>query len=383
MLALATALFALWAAPALAQSGSDDVSEEVIVYDDSFARWDDTRWLVQAEFLFPIGVTLAKNRNEGFLTYALQVRSVVHCNKEHQLSKKKVEVGCTIEDVGMLATSMRRWKTPRQQAIVQSTLDEIDAKLTDMKIQIQTDVKGGITNVDLDGLSTRNERERVVMETLRQIVSRLVAGFHLRIPNQAQRSGEWVEYSSALMSLPALSASRGSSTLKHVVSRHGEHQIVQTVGKGSSTIFLPINFVDVPWADPAGKMADAQAGQESGGREASLGDDLTEQDDGLRDMQITVTQESNIDATWDMHARGVAVFDRETGVMSERVWVVHGVPTASAGQGTQLPPYRNAGRLVLLGKTERADVGPTKQVAPPGWTVNGLDPWISIESLPE
>ena len=73
----------------LAWSGPAEEAEEVIVYGDDFARWDDTRWLVQAEFVFPMGLTLSKNQNEGFLTFALQLRGILACQKDHSAGQEE------------------------------------------------------------------------------------------------------------------------------------------------------------------------------------------------------------------------------------------------------------------------------------------------------
>lgn len=367
-----------WVVAAWAGPRAEAVAEEIVVYGDDFARWDGTRWLVQTEMVIPMGLVLARDTNEGFLTFALQIRGVIACDKEHRLGKRRYEVGCEIEDVGILATSMRRWRRLRDRQRVQDVLDEIDAKLTGLRIQMQTDFRGGVTNIDLEGLNTRTQRERTVQESLRQVVSRMMSGFHLRIPNHAADTGEWVEYTSNLMQIPSLTASRGSVMLKHVVSRRGDTQIVQTVGKGSSAINLPIAFVDQPsnHVDVAAAM-DAQSGGGGVGTpvEAISGPDEI--------AGPAWTQESDAEATWEMRAVGVALFDRSTGIMTERVWLVNGLPTASAGQGTQLPPFRNAGRLTMLGSADRPDVGPTRQVAPPGRVIDGLPGWISIETFPE
>ena len=338
-----------------------EVAEEVIVYADDFARWDGTRWHVQTEVVIPMGITLARDANEGFQSYAMQIRSVLACDKEHRLSKRKWEIGCQIEDIGLLVTSLRQWRRDRDRARVQSVIDEIDAKLTGLRIQLQVDDHGGVTNIDLEGLETRTQRERTVEESLRQVVSRMVAGFHLRIPDHAQRSGGWVEYSSNLMQIPSITGSRGSVMVQHTVTRQEGLQIVQTVGKGGTTIDLPIIDHDYVWqSGPNGEDA---------GSPQILG--------------LVRTEGSSVEATWAMQAVGVAVFERETGIMSERVWLVTGLPTASAGQGTQLPPYRNAGRLTQLGEADRPAVGPTRQVAPPGRPIDGLPGWVSIETFPE
>ncbi len=333
------------------------VSEEITVYGDDFARWDGTRWLVQVELIFPLGLTLARDANRSFDTYAMQLRGVLACDKEHPLSKRKWEVGCTIEDLGLRVTSMRRWRRARDRQMVQEVLDEIDAKLTGAKVQIQTDRLGGVTNVDLEGLEASNQRAREGIESLRQLVARVTAGFHLRIPEHAQRKGEWVEYRSDLMSLPSINGSRGSAYLKHVVTPYEGNQLVQTVGKGTAiaSLFKSYLSYDEPPIDGS--------------------------DDGLGRSDVRLERGEAIDVSFALGARGVAIFDPSTGIMTERVWIVTGQATASAAESGPLPPFRNAGRLTLLGQADRPDVGPSMQVSPPGRTLAGLDPWVSIEVL--
>ncbi|MBX2799543.1 MAG: hypothetical protein KTR31_17840 [Myxococcales bacterium] len=349
----------------------DDPAEEIIVYADDFARWDDTRWLVQNELVLPMGVTLARDQNEAFRTYAMQIRAILVCSKEHKLSKKKWEVECEIEDVGLLATSMRRFRRQRDREVVQRVLDEIDSKITGMRIQMQTDFKGGITNVDLEGIDTRNVRERSIQETLRQVVSRMTAGFHLRIPDHAQREGQWVEYRSALMQMPSLTASRGSTTMVHLVTPRTGMQIVQTVGEGTTTVFLPQTRPDFLEASTA--TTDAARSSDP--------DDQIERVEGTSNIGLTQQTESEVEAIYSMKATGVAIFERANGIMAERVWVVHGTPTASSTLGVQTGPFRNAGRITMLGENDRPTVGQTAQVAPPGRGIEGLVPWVSIETL--
>ena len=80
-----------------------------------------------------------------------------------------------------------------------------------------------------------------------------------------------------------------------------------------------------------------------------------------------------------MSATGVALFERATGIMTERVWACHGVPTASGGviSGS---PFRNVGRITMLGDADKPDVGPSVQVALPGYAGEGLEPWVNLEA---
>ncbi|MEQ1572147.1 MAG: hypothetical protein ABMA64_41350, partial [Myxococcota bacterium] len=56
--------------------------------------------------------------------------------------------------------------------------------------------------------------------------------------------------------------------------------------------------------------------------------------------------------------------------------------TASSGGGVRTPPFRNAGRIQILGTQDRPNVGTTGQVSWPGAAMDGLQPWTSIETMP-
>ena len=92
--------WSLLAAPVLAQ---DDVAEEIVVWGDLFARWDDTRWLVKTEVGMPFELVFAADMNKELQVREFQVAAVLHCSKDWKLSGKKYEVGCALEDVAVQA----------------------------------------------------------------------------------------------------------------------------------------------------------------------------------------------------------------------------------------------------------------------------------------
>jgi hypothetical protein len=375
-------VLAWWIAVAFA-ADKKDVAEEIIVYGDNFARWDDTRWLVQTELMLPLGVTFGSEQNQAFFSHAFQIRAVIACDKDAKLSKKRWEVSCEIEDIGLLVTTFRQWRRERDRELVQRVVDEIDAKLTGLDIQMQVDEAGGVTNFDLEGLVADNSRERTIQEGLRQVVSRMMAGFHLRIPDHAQRSGQWVEYHSELMDIPSLTSSRGSSTMVHLVTPYQDGlQIVQTVGEGSASINLPSYSKEIFSSSLTSEAVEMDSGKPSGLGGLEQGGAEAPEMNPIPQNSGPGT-ESDIEATYAMESSGVAVFRKSDGIMSERVWVVTGRPTAGAGGGTMSAPFVNKGRIQLLGQNDRPDVGPSKQVSWPGRAMTGLDPWISIETMPE
>ncbi len=248
-----------------------------------------------------------------------------------------------------------------------------------------------MNNVDLEGLVADNLRQRTVNENLRQLLLRVVAGFHMKIPDHAQRKGQWYEYHSNLMNLPSLTSSRGSTTMAHTVSRHVsdgyEYQLVQTLGQGVVSVNLP------NWNANALTQSSGGPGPVSSSKMTSVGDAMGGGGGGpaAPDMNAppaffqgdVAGRESEIEATYKLDSTGVAVFERDTGIMTERVWVTRGQPTASSAGGTLNNMFRNVGTLRMIGEKEAPDVGPTGQI---GWPfmppMEGLFTWTDLDVAP-
>ncbi len=380
-------LFSLWTG----LGGAAHAAEltEVIVYDDLFARWRDTRWLVEAELMTPLGTWLAADANRGFTSYAFQVHAVIHCNEEGAMSKRKIEVRCGIEDASIQATTFRHSGTEAAREVAQEILDGIDGKLTGAEVQLQVDRKGGVPNVDIEGLTPSNQRERAALEGLRQVVAQLAGGFHLKIPDSAQRAGQYLEHNSTLMTVPSLSGTRGSSTLVHTVSPYNDYNLVQTLGEGIAVASVPVppaanlRTPAEPKATPQGRqtLAEQQAALTltvpGGGRVAPpMGPPPNELSQPLPNAPNAEPNEG-VEISYKLEASGVALFERASGVLAERVWTVDGLPTAgSAGGSVQSMPYRNVGRLRLLDADENPDLGSSRQVAGAGHS--DLEAWVSM-----
>ena len=381
----------LFGATAAAQDG--EVFEEVTVYGDLFARWDNTRWFITTEVALPYALTLHREENLGFRTKMFQIRSVLACSKEWRLNRRHYEVDCEIEDIGLRATSWDRWRgfqyqrkqsaykgmdleahleeheveippalgretveyadlkalrnpmpyyAPKLRDLgvidvvcevtldinpagkvtqayvtgcpgpfqeqtkerlenwkfrapeekqrtsltipfavkVQKILTEADEKLTGAKLQIQVSDDGQVQNVDLEGLEARDQRAARINETLRILLSRMMAGFDMKLRKWNNLSeGQWVEYNAELMAMPTpdFVASRGASLLIHQLNKYRGELVVQSVGRGT----------------------------------ISYGDGSSE----------------NFFST---RFNGVSIYDPEEGYMTERIWSLFGTPTASS-----------------------------------------------------
>ena len=298
----------------------DDVDYSIMVYEDLFARWDGTRWFVATEVTMPWEIALQAQRNYVFYTTQYQVRTILACEKDWRRTRRRFEVDCTIEDFGIQAVA----RDSDDPARVQQILDEIDAALSGAYMQLSVRDDGRVVGIDLEGPSKRNSREDNIHETLRLIMSRVIVGYDMRLRKFTDLSeGVWVEYNSALMTIPTLDASgRGTSTLIHKLEMMDGHATVESRGRG-----LVATGVE-------------------GGNNAQSGQNFFETD-----------------------YSGVAVYDRSQGFMTERVWALSGAPTASSSVASfnRGNPYNHIGRLKILDEgTEVPEIGPTRQVARPG-----------------
>jgi hypothetical protein len=299
----AWAAFLLALLPGGVAAADEEAAEEIVVWGDLFARWDDTRWFVSTEMALPYYMTLRRDENVEFQTDQVVLRTVIACSKEWKLNKRRYEVGCKLEDFAMRASIAEDVVTEKDVERAQQVLDEIDAKLTDAKLTLQVADDGRVMNIGLDGVpKDDSQRQSGIQETLRQVLSRVVVGFNLKMQKYNQlHEGKWVEYNSTVMDI--MPGASGSNMLVHYLNRYRGHVLVQSIGKGTASV-----------ENGAGTMNH-----------------------------------------WETNFIGVSTFDDQEGFMTERVWALDGSSTASAifDQGM----FFNAGKITMLGSSDRPDLG--------------------------
>ena len=335
-------LLASTLAPAADEETSEvaDAAEEIVVWGDLFARWDDTRWMVTTEIGIPYPLTLTRDENAEFRTTELQLRTVIGCSKEWKLGGHRYEVDCEIEDFALQASIAEERVNEADIARATSVLEEIDAKLSGAKLQLQVADDGRVTNLSLEGVPKNNRRQSEMHETLRQILSRVVVGFNLKLRKFNQlNEGKWHEYNSTLMSMPMppeVGGGQGSSLVVHYLNPFQGQIVVQSIGKG---------MVQVP---PLREGSSTQAG-----------------DAGSAPMNF------------EIELIGVSIFDKDEGYMLERVWSINGKTTASTMFNSA--NYINNGRIFVLGTNDKPDCGPTRVVNGRRQAFPDLPKWQPME----
>lgn len=351
-----------------------DWSEIVLVWPDKFARWRDTRWWVGMELLYPIGLVLAAEENASFRTVALQAKAVIACDQEYTMGRKRLEVGCEIEDIAVRATSVNRFATERGRKIVQRVLDDIDDSLTGAKITLQVNDRGAITNIGLDGLEDQNARERLRAETLRQVLARLIVPFHMKLPKSGVREGQWVEYDSDLMTMPASDASQGSSMIAHYMNFYQGHLLVQDIGAGQTMIRRPpaADWRDEAFDDGTPSIDAPQGTPDIGVGAIGADSSVSAANPSFRPPGSVF----EVPLGYRLDMNGVSIYNVDNGVMEERVWSMVGRPYAQNPGNLKL---WYTGRIQLLGADDKPDLGPSEQVGYPEAPIPGLPPWTPVD----
>ncbi|MCB9664278.1 MAG: hypothetical protein H6732_09205 [Alphaproteobacteria bacterium] len=314
--------------------------EEVVVYDDPYARWDHTRWHVRTQLGLPTPYLLYDYSSHEMEPVAIDLDFVMSCVKTWRRNKTRQEVDCTIDDLAVRAAPWRL-KEPYGEEI----LAYLDQRMTGSRLQLLVADDGRVMGVDLEGFTEDNDRQKAIFQQARMLLDRALAGFHLRLPpRSAIRLGQWVEYNPTLFAIPyvppqsarsmqearapAIYNTLGGSRVIHQLDPYKGHQVVQSVGEGT----------------------------------ISLGGD--EDNENFFHVKL----------------EGVSLYDPKTGVMFERVYAVHGKATAGStmAYGRADPRYFHVGSLRLLEEDEQVDVGATGMVARPAQTATSLPPWSPL-----
>lgn len=310
--------------------------EEVIVIADRFARWDHTRWYAEMQIGFPLPYPMYAEQNWETRLVALQVRSVLSCEKTWRRGNRSFEVICDIEDISLRGVSYEDGSTHATDV-----LQDIDRKLTDTSLQLYVSDNGRVDNLDLAGFPGNNDREKAIRESTRQIMRRLMASFHMRLPRtSAMTEGQWMEYESPIFLLPTP---------------------VFWSPTGSNT--------DGPSVIPGGGSSGTSTGITSMGGGYLLHQldkyrgKLVVQSKGVATVSDGQDDQPNY---YSVNFDGVSIYDPDSGIMTERVYALQGQTTASSATANGFAGglYFHAGRIQMLNPTDKVPVGFTGQVVP-------------------
>lgn len=279
-------------------------------------RWDDEverTWFVDNQVLMPSYLWLMADQNQEARLVAFRTRMVLTCTRVDRGGPRSDELACVIGDFAIVGASQRGDK-----GLLQPILEEMDEKLTGATLQVVLRHDGRIVGVDLEGVDARNRRESRMLEAMRIILARSIAGFDLQLPRKGvAEDNVWAQFQSTLLAAPSDRGTLGASEIAHLVrQQQGDYAIIESAGKA---MIVP-----------------AEGGE---GRNF-----------------------------FDTELDSVAAFDVSEGMLKERVWSARGNPTASSvlAEGGAGVTYLQAGKILYLPEGSTApNVGETQEVAPP------------------
>ncbi len=252
--------------------------------------------------------------NEQARATAFQVHAVMDCLPE-RISRKRLEVACTIDDISLAAAPM-----PSEVGELEPVLTEMDRKLTGATLVLEVREDGRITNLALRQAQVRDQRNRRIRqmdENLRLILARLVAGLDLEQPRKGLQDGAtWAQRQTLLTQAPSTLGTLGATELIHQVQRVEDGRI-EVVSAGEAVIAPANAFTDAP-AD-------------------------------LFDTELAAR-----------------AWLTPEGRLRSRTWGVVGRPTPSSAlaDGTAGLPYTQRGVLRALEPGETPELAPTREIAP-------------------
>ena len=301
-------------------------TEEIVVYGDRFLRWDGTRWFIATETTLPAPITLHNFNHQSMRVIAYQIHSVLRCEKDWKITQRRWEVLCAIEDISL---QMVPWREDADRLEHNATLITAwQQRLVGSTLQLQVKANGRVDNVDLEGIENTNRRQARAIEQIRRLLVQTLAGFDMKLRRHNYLStGQWVEYRSPLLSLPGNDQpSLGNALIVHQLDRYRGHVLVQTVGEGMY----------------------------------------------LHELK---TAHSIRPVHYHLELDGVAIYSEANGYMTDRVWSVSGLPSAS--QFTTAPYYA-VGRIQQLGHHQVVRIGPSRQIKRHDERT-AVPQWVSIE----
>lgn len=280
-------------------------------------RWQEGEsrtWYVESATVWPWPTWLIAERQLEVRATQIEVKLITTCAPV-LTTRKKWEIECRIDDVGLIGLPLREDDAEDLAAI----LTEYDAKLTGQTFQVIQRFDGRVVGIDLEGVDKANRRQAAIYSFLRSLVGRAYFGLDLQLNKPIE--GVWVQQTTRLVEF---GDTWGMTSVRASDAGMGDNS--PTYGA------RPVaNIGSVPIAHRIHKDFAATTFVKSYG-------------------QGTIGEDFDIDLRSDWR------FRKDLGVVEARTWQVLGVERQRTGNR---PPYANTGYMSLVTDPSQYDVGAT------------------------
>jgi len=273
---------------------------------------ESRRYRLKSEFSLHQAMMFYAEYNRSARVYDAAFALDVKCAPT-RTTNKVIEVECDVDAAQIQAGG-------EDDGNLQEILEEWDTKLEeDAKVQLIFTTDGKVRQIDLLGLNERNQRIRLIKETMHAFVTRMFSTFDLQLPKNGDDEGQpWKQRSELVLQLPLITGGAGSSKITSKVSE-GEDGAVQIDTTGRASLM---------------------AGEQVSGPGDTRPPDI-----------------------FDLTVSSRAAFDTDEGLLASRAMQVTGELTPSSGSamGTNAAPYVFASELTYVPPgTAMPNLGPTK-----------------------
>lgn len=387
---------AAWGAPGEVAEAPDEAPPEVsvIVPSHPFARWDRTRWRVDAQVILPFPSPVYAATNFEVQAVAYDIRLVTRCELGENVGPRRKEVDCAIESA---ALSLAPWQ--RELKTAGKVLADNKERLEALTVRLQVTDDGRVTNLTLVNEQQWNRRTQVQYENLRQILWGAFAGFDLRLPKGGIRVGRqfvdktsrlwWMPsfrtYASQALTSPAPSPVGNNIGMAMDAPREAPSDFGGSRGAGVPTFDNQQQLIGTPLVNQRPGAAN-RTGFESLIAPSAMGRGDIVHQVNLHEGQYLIQSvgEGSVDLgldqplVWRGNLSGIGIISAYDAILTERIWTMEMLPTASnvLSEGVEGWPYRAQGKLRKLSDDEVSETGASAIVSPPGDQPRGaLPPW--------
>jgi len=245
-----------------------------------FAEGAVARYEISARVLLPEALTLRAQQNLDARVTEIWIDLRTTC-KPLVIGKKAWELECGLDDLQLRAAP----HGPDAKRLP-PILGELDEMLSGSLVQIEMGLDGRVRSVDVEGLPKNNQRQQHIQEVSRLLMARTFAAIDLQLPKKGDSGddGVWRQKQVLAMQFVSQAGSLGNVNVQHTLSGEGPVHTITTKGGGVVA---------------SGEM-------------------------------IAVANEEKPKYTYDLKIEGSATFDRESGRLVSREYVVAGSPGPSS-----------------------------------------------------
>lgn len=199
----------------------------------SWEEGQHRRFFLQSGIKFQVNYPMGAAIKYDFSAQDLLISMIVDCEAV-ELRKKRTDLTCTIEDIGLMAGA----GNAASAGAVQAVLDEWKEKLTGARLVTSMTPQGRLGSSELEGVeySSENRRTNAIVSGMETVLDRALAPLDVGLPKAGADWKEgWVAKNQWSMFIPSNSGGNGANKVKFTVD-NSEDTWVDAVTEGHGTI---------------------------------------------------------------------------------------------------------------------------------------------------